>query len=102
MSRCRLAAYTIALPHMTPEQAVKAVRAGGYSGIQWSVHFHAPEISRQPSRLHRNNLCFIEPTRDALRRARELSEAEGLEIFGLGLGGRFNRIEGVPQAFELA
>jgi len=102
MSRWRLSAYTIALPHMTPEQAVRAVRTAGYSGIEWSVHFHAPESSRQPARLHRNDLCFIEPTPEALRRARELSEAEGLEISGLGLGGKFNRIEGVTEAFALA
>jgi sugar phosphate isomerase/epimerase len=102
MSRWRLSAYTITLPHMTPQQAVQAVRAAGYSGIEWSVHSHAPDISHQPVRLHRNDLCFIEPTPEALRRARELSESEGLEISGLGLGGKFNRIEGVTEAFALA
>jgi sugar phosphate isomerase/epimerase len=101
-TRWPLAAYTIAVPHMTPAQAVVAVRAAGYTGIEWSVHAHGSELSRQPTRLHRNDLCFVEPTREALKHARQLSEDAGLQISGLGLGGQFNRAEGIPMAFELA
>src|SRR5262249_45802073 len=36
-TRWPLAAYTISIPHMTPEQAVTAVRDAGYAGIEWSV-----------------------------------------------------------------
>jgi sugar phosphate isomerase/epimerase len=97
-----LSAYTIALPHMTPEQAVRAVKAAGYDGIEWSVHFHDRERSRQPTRLHRNDRCFLEPTAEALSQAREWCESVGLHISGLGLGGQFNRLEGIKQAFELA
>jgi sugar phosphate isomerase/epimerase len=97
-----LSAYTIALPHMTPEEAVSAVKAAGYEGIEWSVHFHDQEVSRQPTRLHRNDRCFFPPTPEALRHARALSESAGLKISGLGLGGKFNRIEGIEEAFRLA
>jgi sugar phosphate isomerase/epimerase len=100
-TRWPLSAYTIAIPHMTPEQAVLAVRDAGYSGIEWSVHFHPPVISRQPTRLHRNDMGFVDPTPAAVKHARALSEAAGLRISGLGLGGQFNRPEGAPSAFEL-
>jgi sugar phosphate isomerase/epimerase len=87
---------------MTPEEAVTAVKAAGYEGIEWSVHFHGPELSHQPTRLHRNDRCFLEPTADALSHARRLCEDAELRISGLGLGGQFNRVEGIQQAFELA
>ena len=101
-ARWPLAAYTIAMPHMTPEEAVAEVKAAGYDGIEWSVHFHGSETSRQPTRLHRNDRCFVEPTPAALRHVRGLCERVGLQISGLGLGGQFNRLEGIQQAFELA
>ena len=101
-TRWPLAAYTITVPHMTPEQAVVAVREAGYTGIEWSVHSHAAELSRQPTRLHRNDLCFVEPTPEALKYARQLSADAGLQISGLGLGGQFNRVDGIPMAFKLA
>jgi sugar phosphate isomerase/epimerase len=87
---------------MTPEEAVTAVKAAGYEGIEWSVHVHGPELSHQPTRLHRNDRCFLEPTADALSHARRLCEDAELRISGLGLGGQFNRVEGIQQAFELA
>jgi sugar phosphate isomerase/epimerase len=101
-SHWRLSAYTIALPHMTPEEAVTAVKAAGYDGIEWSVHFHDADASVQPTRLHRNDRCFLEPTVEALSHARRMCETAGLQISGLGLGGKFNRIEGVAEAFRLA
>jgi len=100
-TRWPVSAYTITLPHMTPEQAVVAVHDAGYAGIEWSVHFHPPYISRQPTRLHRNDLCFVEPTPQAVKHARALSESAGLRISGLGLGGQFNRPSGAEHAFEL-
>ena len=100
--RWPLSAYTISLPHMTPEEAVRAVAEAGYTGIEWSVHTHPPERSHQPTRLHRNDLCFVEPTPDEMRRIRAISDAAQLKISGLGLGGQFNRIDGIQSAFELA
>jgi len=87
---------------MTPEVAVSAVKAAGYDGIEWSVHFHPPDSGRQPTRLHRNDLCFVEPTPEALTYARQLCDRAGLQISGLGLGGQFNRVDGIERAFELA
>src|ERR1043166_6259399 len=101
-TRWPLSAYTISLPNMTPAEAVVAVKAAGYDGIEWSAHFHPPDISRQPTRLHRNDRCFVEPTPEALLRARHLCDSVGLQISGLGLGGQFNRPEGIQQAFALA
>ncbi|MBV9582582.1 MAG: sugar phosphate isomerase/epimerase [Chloroflexi bacterium] len=100
-TRWPLSAYTISIPHMAPEQAVVAVRDAGYTGIEWSVHSHSPEISRQPTRLHRNDLGFVEAMPEAVRHARVLSEAAGLRISGLGLGGQFNRPDAAREAFEL-
>jgi sugar phosphate isomerase/epimerase len=100
--RWPLSAYTISLPHLTPEEAVQAVAEAGYTGIEWSVHTHPSEHGQQPTRLHRNDLCFVEPTPDEMQRIRRISGAAGLEISGLGLGGQFNRIDGIQSAFELA
>ena len=97
-----LAAYTITLPRMSPEDAVGAIKAAGYDGVEWSVHFHSAEVSRQPTRLHRNDRCFVEPTPEAVRYARQLSDDAGLRISGLGLGGQLNRPDGAARAFELA
>ena len=66
---------------MTPEQAVTAVRRG-YTGIEWSVHFHPPDISRQPTRLHRNDLGFVEPT-GAVKHARRSPSGRPAD-FGAG------------------
>jgi sugar phosphate isomerase/epimerase len=100
-TRWPLAAYTITLPHLTPGEAVVAVRDAGYAGIEWSVHFHPQYISRQPTRLHRNDVCYVEPKPEAVKHARALSESAGLRISGLGLGGQFNRPEGARSAFDL-
>lgn len=101
-SRWPLSAYTISLPHMTPEEAVSAVKEAGYDGIEWSVHVHDAAISRQPTRLHRNDRCFLEPTAEAMQFARRLCDDTGLQMSGLGLGGSFNRVEGIQDAFRLA
>ena len=100
-TRWPLAAYTITLPHLMPGEAVVAVRDAGYAGIEWSVHSHPPYISRQPTRLHRNDVCYVEPKPEAVKHARALSQSAGLRISGLGLGGQFNRPEGASSAFDL-
>lgn len=98
----RLSAYTISIPHLNPREGAAAVKDAGYDGIEWAVHEDRGGGSRQPTRLHRNDRCYILPTPDALAEARRISDAAGLPISGLGMTGTFCNPEGVEQALRLA
>lgn len=98
----RLSAYTISTPRLTPSEAVAAVKALGYDGIEWAVHENRSEGSRQPTRLHRNDRCFIEPSAEALAAIRSLSDGAGLPISGLGMTGTLCTPERVGDALQLA
>ena len=101
-SRWPLSAYTISIPHLTPREAVVAVKAAGYDGLEWAVHENRSGGSRQPTRLHRNDRCYVLPTTEALAEVRELSDAAGLPISGLGMTGALCTPGRVGEALRLA
>src|SRR5712691_2111763 len=101
-ARWPVSAYTIAIPHMSPEEAVDEVKAAGYEGIEWRLEPRHAEVSRQPIRVHRNDKCLIEPTPAARAAARKWCERTGLHISGLGLPSEFNVPGAAARAFELA
>ena len=80
----KLGVFTVGLPDLTPEEAVRELRDAGYDGVEWRVT-HVPEEFRDeaPS-FWRNNLCTLEPTPEEARRAREISRGADLEVVGLG------------------
>jgi sugar phosphate isomerase/epimerase len=98
----RLSAYTISIPKMTPAEAIIAVKEAGYDGIEFSVHADRHGTSGQPTRLHRNDNCFIEPRPAALAEARKLAEDAGYTISGLGLPDPVTRPDTMDQALALA
>jgi sugar phosphate isomerase/epimerase len=70
--------FTVMLPDLSPEDAVAALAATGYQGVEWRVAA-IPEARRHeaPS-FWGNNRCTLAPTPDDARRARRLAQATGL------------------------
>ncbi len=80
----KLGVFTVMLPDLSPEQAVAALKAEGYDGVEWRVT-HISEVFRNETPSYwRNNLCTFEPTLENARRARQLAQDAGLEICNLG------------------
>jgi sugar phosphate isomerase/epimerase len=101
-TRWPVSTYTIAIPHMTVQEAPAEVKAAGYEGIEWRVEPPYVDVSRQPVRVHRNDKCLVEPTPEAMTAARHECERVGLRISGLGLPQEFNIPDAAKSAFELA
>jgi hypothetical protein len=84
---------------MTPEEAVTAVRTRD-TRIEWAC---IPWRRAQPAT---DSAASQRPLLPGARRKRSgvatIVRGRGPDDFRLGLGGQFNRIEGIPQAFELA
>lgn len=76
--------YTAMLPDLTPEEAVQALAAAGYQGVEWRVIHVPPERQAEAPSFWGNNLCTLAPTEADIRRGRELAEAAGLETINLG------------------
>lgn len=105
----RIGVFTVELPDLTPEEAVREIRSAGYDGIEWRVTRVPDEFRSELPSFWRNNLCTLEPTEGEARRARALSEGAGLAIAGLGTyiavgdlaatreAMRFARVAGAPQ-----
>jgi hypothetical protein len=80
----KISVFTVMLPDLTPEEAVAALKAAGYDGVEWRVT-HIPETRRgEPPSFWGNNLCTFAPTAAEARRARILSESAHLALPNLG------------------
>jgi len=80
----KIAAFTVMLPDLAPEEAATVLNDAGYDGIEWRVTRVPEERRVEPPSFWGNNLCTLEPTAAEARRARELAESAGLEIPSLG------------------
>jgi sugar phosphate isomerase/epimerase len=98
----KVGVFTVSLPDLTPEEAVREIKDAGYDGVEWRVT-HVPEELRsdEPS-FWGNNLCTLEPTVEEARRARRLSEEAGLEIPGLGTYVALGDLEAAHEAMRFA
>jgi sugar phosphate isomerase/epimerase len=76
--------FTVGLPDMTPEEAVRELKDAGYDGVEWRVASVPEEVKREEPSFWGNNLCTLAPTQEDARRARRLAEEAGLEVPGLG------------------
>jgi sugar phosphate isomerase/epimerase len=105
----KVGVFTVCLPDLTPEEAVREIAAAGYEGVEWRVARVPEEVRGQEPSFWGNNLCTLEPTREEVRRARSLCEGAGLEVAGLGtyigvgdldavnVAMNFARMAGAPQ-----
>ena len=81
----KYAIFTVGLPDLTPEEAVKELKTAGYDGIEWRITDQSPSKSGTPD-YWEGNLCtwplktFVE---DAPR-IRDLTRGAGLEMPNLG------------------
>jgi sugar phosphate isomerase/epimerase len=98
----KVGVFTVGLPDLTPEEAVRELKDAGYDGVEWRVT-HVPESvrSEEPS-FWGNNLCTLEPTQEDARRARTLAEDAGLEVAGLGTYIEVGDLEATEEAMRFA
>ena len=98
----KLGVFTVGLPDLTPEEAVRELRDAGYDGVEWRVT-RVPEDARseEPS-FWGNNLCTLAPTEEEARRARRISEEAGLEVPGLGTYVAVGDLEATAEAMRFA
>lgn len=98
----KLGVFTVCIPDLTPQQAVKELKGAGYDGVEWRVT-HVPEEHREePPSFWGNNLCTLEPTGEEADRARALSEEAGLEIAGLGTYIAVGDLDATEKAMRFA
>jgi sugar phosphate isomerase/epimerase len=98
----KLGVFTVGLPDLTPEEAVREIRDAGYDGVEWRVT-RVPEDARseEPS-FWGNNLCTLAPTEEEARRARRISQEAGLEVPGLGTYVAVGDLEATAEAMRFA
>jgi sugar phosphate isomerase/epimerase len=98
----KVGVFTVGLPDLTPEEAVRELKDAGYDGVEWRVT-HVPESVRdeEPS-FWGNNLCTLEPTQDDARRARTLAEDAGLAVAGLGTYIEVGDLDATEDAMRFA
>lgn len=98
----KLAVFTVMLPDLKPEEAVKEIKAAGYDGVEWRVT-HVPEaLKKDAPSFWGNNLCTFAPTEEAAKQALELSKQAGLELPNIGTYIGMGELEKVKQAIAFA
>jgi sugar phosphate isomerase/epimerase len=98
----KVGVFTVGLPDLTPEEAVREIQAAGYDGVEWRVTRIPEEFRGEKPSFWRNNLCTLEPTEEEARRARSLCEDTGLEVVGLGTYIGVGDLDAVDEAMNLA
>jgi sugar phosphate isomerase/epimerase len=98
----KVGVFTVGLPDLTPEEAVRELKDAGYDGVEWRVtRVHECVRSEEPS-FWGNNLCTLEPTQEDAGRARTLSEGAGLAVAGLGTYIEVGDLEATGEAMRFA
>jgi sugar phosphate isomerase/epimerase len=98
----KVGVFTVSLPDLTPDEAVREIKDAGYDGVEWRVTHVPEELRSDESSFWGNNLCTLEPTVEEARRARRLSEEAGLEIPGLGTYVALGDLEAAHEAMRFA
>ena len=98
----KVGVFTVGLPDMTPEEAVRELRDAGYDGVEWRVTRVPEEARGEEFSFWGNNLCTLAPTEEEAHRARRISEEAGLEIAGLGTYVAVGDLEAADEAMRFA
>ncbi len=98
----RYSCATASLPTLSPEDAVQALAGAGYQGVEWKVGPAPANRSSTADTFLRNNLCTVDLSVAAARRAREVSTAAGLEIVGLAPYLVVGDLEGLRLLLDMA
>lgn len=94
--------FTVGLPDLTPEEAVREIKDAGYDGVEWRVTRVPDEVKGEEPSFWGNNLCTLQPTEEEAQRARRLSEEVGLEVPGLGTYVAVGDLEAADEAMRFA
>jgi len=98
----KLGVFTVGLPDLTPEEAVRELKDAGYEGIEWRVARVPEEVRGEEPSFWGNNLCTLAPTEEEARRTHRLSEGAGLEVPGLGTYVAVGDEEAADEAMRFA
>ena len=98
----KVGVFTVALPDLTPEEAVRELKDAGYDGVEWRVARVPEEARSEEPSFWGNNLCTLAPTEEDARRARRISEEAGLEVPGLGTYVGVGDLEAAHEAMRFA
>ena len=98
----KVGVFTVALPDLTPEEAVRELKDAGYEGVEWRVARVPEEARSEEPSFWGNNLCTLAPTEEEARRARRISEEAGLEVPGLGTYVGVGDLEAAEEAMRFA
>jgi sugar phosphate isomerase/epimerase len=98
----KVGVFTVGLPDLTPEEAVRELEDAGYDGVEWRVTRVPEEARGEEFSFWGNNLCTLAPTEEEAHRARRISEEAGLEIPGIGTYIAVGDLEAADEAMRFA
>lgn len=98
----KVGVFTVGLPDLTPEEAVRELKDAGYDGVEWRVTRVPDEVKGEEPSFWGNNLCTLQPTEEEAHRARRLSEEVGLEVPGLGTYVAVGDLDAADEAMRFA
>src|SRR5918995_5314757 len=98
----KLGVFTVGLPDLTPEEAVRELSNAGYDGVEWRVTRVPEETRSEEPSFWGNNLCTLAPTEEEARRARRIAEEADLEVPGLGTYVAVGDLEAAHEAMRFA
>src|SRR5918911_942893 len=98
----KVGVFTVGLPDLTPEEAVRELKEAGYDGVEWRGSRGPPQARSEEPSFWGNNLCTLAPTEEEARRARRISEEASLEIVGLGTYVAVGDLEAADGAMRFA
>jgi sugar phosphate isomerase/epimerase len=98
----KVGVFTVGLPDLTPEEAVREIKDAGYDGVEWRVTRVPEELRGEEPSFWGNNLCTLALSEEEARRGRRISEEAGLEIPGLGTYVAVGDLEAANEAMRFA
>lgn len=98
----KVGVFTVGLPDLTPEEAVREIKDAGYDGVEWRVIRVPEELRSEEPSFWGNNLCTLAPSEEEARRGRRISEEAGLELPGLGTYVAVGDLEAANEAMRFA
>jgi sugar phosphate isomerase/epimerase len=57
----KVGVFTVGLPDLTPEEAVREIKDAGYDGVEWRVTRVPEELRGEEPSFWGNNLCTLAP-----------------------------------------
>jgi sugar phosphate isomerase/epimerase len=93
---------TVALPSLTPEQAISELASAGYQGVEWKVGEPAGRRPGTADYFIYQNRCTLPLTPDGDPRVRRLCRDAGLDIVGLAPYLAIGDIAGLRAAISMA